>query len=107
MAINTITGNTLLTSGSFTPERVATTGANINLQSIGLGTIDGVQLIAGDRVLVKDQSDATTNGIYAAQTGPWTRTNDAQTNQQFFSGMAVTVALGAVNAGLTYICTTT
>jgi hypothetical protein len=107
MSINTITGNTLLTSGSFPPARAATTGANVNLTAGGLLTIDGVALAAGDRVLVKDQTDATQNGIYAASTGPWVRTSDAAGNQNFFSGMAVTVALGAVNAGLTYICTTT
>ena len=73
----------------------------------GLLVVDGVQLVAGDRVLVKDEASAVNNGIYAASTGPWTRTNDAAGNQQFFSGMAVTVGLGAVNAGLTYICTTT
>src|SRR5262249_10593732 len=69
--------------------------------------VDGLQLVAGDRVLCKDETSAVNNGIYAASTGPWTRTSDATTNTQFFSGMAVTVALGAVNAGLTYICTCT
>jgi phage-related tail fiber protein len=105
MAINTILGNTVISSGSFPPARAATTGANITLS--GLQTVDGITLVAGDRVLVKDQTDATTNGIYAATTGPWTRTTDAQSNTQFFSGMAVTVALGAVNGGQTFLCTTT
>ena len=107
MSINSITGNTLLTSGSFPPVRAATTGSNINLVTGGLVAIDGVTLIAGDRVLVKDQSDSTQNGIYAASTGIWVRTTDATTNTQFFSGMAVTVALGNVNAGQSFICTTT
>jgi hypothetical protein len=60
------------------PVRVATTGANITLS--GLQTIDGVALAAGNRVLVKDQTDAITNGIYAANTGPWVRTSDAAGN---------------------------
>src|SRR5215470_8902136 len=107
MSINSITGNTLLTCGSFPPVRAATTGSNINLVTGGLFAIDGVTLIAGDRVLVKDQSDSTQNGIYAASTGTWVRTTDATTNTQFFSGMAVTVALGNVNAGQRFICTTT
>ncbi len=105
MPINSIAGNTLLISGSFPPVRVATTGGNLNLAAGGLLLIDGVQLVAGDRVLVKDQADATQNGIYAANSGPWVRTTDASANTQFFSGMAVTVALGAVNAGQTFICT--
>src|SRR6266852_5046337 len=107
MAINSITGNTLLTSGSFPPVRAASTGSPLTPTTGGLLVVDGVQLIAGDRVLCKDESSAINNGIYAASTGPWTRTSDAAGNQNFFSGMAVTVALGAVNAGLTYICTTT
>lgn len=105
MAINTQNGNTLLTTGFFPPVRAATTGTNITLS--GLQTIDGIALNAGDRVLVKDQTDATTNGIYAASTGNWVRTVDAQSNTQFFDGMAVLVAQGAVNAGDAYICTCT
>jgi hypothetical protein len=105
MAINTITGNTLLTSGSFPPVRAASTGAPLNPAAGGLLVVDGVALVAGDRVLVKDEASPVNNGIYAASTGPWTRTTEATRNTQFFSGMAVTVALGAVNAGQTFICT--
>jgi len=43
--------------------RAATT-ANITLS--GAQTIDGVSVVAGDRVLVKDQSTASQNGIYVA-----------------------------------------
>jgi hypothetical protein len=105
VTINSITGNTLLTSGSFPPVRAASTGAPLNPAAGGLLVVDGVQLVAGDRVLVKDEASQVNNGIYAASTGPWTRTTDATGNTQFFSGMAVTVALGAVNAGQTFICT--
>jgi len=105
MAINSITGNTLLTAGSFPPVRAASTGAPLNPAAGGLFVVDGVQLAAGDRVLAKDEANSVNNGIYAASTGPWVRTTDATGNTQFFSGMAVTVALGAVNAGQTFICT--
>lgn len=77
------------------PVRVATTGANITLS--GLQTLDGVALAAGDRVLVKDQTDATTNGLYNAATGPWTRTIDAANNSQWAQGTAVFVNGGTVN----------
>jgi phage-related tail fiber protein len=63
------------------PVRAATTGSNVTLSA--LQTVDGVTLAVGDRVLVKDQSDATTNGLYNAATGPWTRTIDAANNSQF------------------------
>jgi hypothetical protein len=105
MALNFITGNTMLISGSFPPVRAASTGAPLNPATGGLLVVDGVHLAAGDRVLAKDEASAVNNGIYAASTGPWTRTTDATGNTQFFSGMAVTVALGAVNAGQTFICT--
>lgn len=56
------------------PVRVATT-ANITLS--GLQTIDGVTLIAGDRILVKNQTTATQNGIYVVASGSWSRATDA------------------------------
>jgi hypothetical protein len=50
------------------PCLVATTGANVMLA--GVQAIDGVTVgNNSERVLVKDQSDQTTNGIYIAQTG--------------------------------------
>jgi len=86
------------------PVRAATTGSGITLS--GLQTIDGVALAAGDRVLVKDQADATTNGIYNAQTSTWTRTIDANNNSQFAQGLMVAVAGGAVNANGLFRLTT-
>jgi hypothetical protein len=40
MAINSITGNTLLTSGSFPPVRAASTGSPLNPAAGGLNTFD-------------------------------------------------------------------
>jgi hypothetical protein len=53
----------------------ATTGL-INLATIGLGIIDGVQTTTGMRILVKNQTSGATNGIYSASTGTWGRTAD-------------------------------
>src|SRR5258708_8756020 len=86
------------------PVRVATTGSGIALS--GLQTIDGVALSVGDRVLVKDQTDATTNGIYNAQTSTWTRTIEANNNSQSAQGLMVAVAGGAVNANGLFRLTT-
>jgi phage-related tail fiber protein len=86
------------------PVRAATTGANITLS--GLQTIDGVALAAGDRVLVKDQTDATTNGLYNAATGPWTRTIDANNNSQWAQGLQIFVAQGGANANTVFELTT-
>jgi phage-related tail fiber protein len=85
------------------PVRVATTGSNIALS--GLQTIDGVALAAGDRVLVKDQTDATTNGLYNASTGNWTRTIDANNNSQWAQGVMVLIVQGTANQFTHWIMT--
>ena len=86
------------------PVRAATTGSNISLS--GLQTIDGVTLASGDRVLVKDQADQTTNGIYNAQTGNWQRSVDAQNNSQWAQGLIVLATQGTVNANAAFAVTT-
>jgi hypothetical protein len=53
--------------------RAATT-ANITLSNTQ--TVDGVALSAGDRVLVKNQSTGSQNGIYVVASGAWTRATD-------------------------------
>ena len=59
--------------------RVATTAAiNISSDLIDGDTIDGVTLVTGDRVLVKNQGTATENGIYVAvASGAASRSSDA------------------------------
>lgn len=80
--------------------RVATTGSNVAL--VGLQTIDGVVLRTGDRVLVKDQADATTNGIYIAGPIQWPRAIDANSNSLLAVGMTVVAAQGTINAGVVF-----
>ncbi len=60
----------------------ATTG-NITLS--GGQTIDGYAVTAGDRVLVKDQTNPAENGIYVADTGTWARSDDADTWDKLIS----------------------
>ena len=83
--------------------RVATT-ANITLS--GTQTIDGVAVVAGDRVLVKDQSTASQNGIYVVAAGSWSRSTDADTSAEVTAGMFTFVAEGATNADSGWILTT-
>ncbi|OEI82472.1 hypothetical protein GRI33_00990 [Brucella sp. BO3] len=78
------------------PARVATT-ANIQLSDLQI--IDGVALNDGDRVLVKDQTDARYNGIYVAQTGIWRRARDFASNRDIRKGTRVVVTDGSENAG--------
>jgi hypothetical protein len=53
---------------------VAATTANITLSAPQ--TIDGVAVVAGDRVLVKNQTLSQNNGIYLVAAGTWTRSLD-------------------------------
>lgn len=78
---------------------VIATTANIILS--GLQTIDGVLTIAGDRILVKDQSTQSQNGIYISAVGSWTRSNDANTGLELVGAM-VSVDSGTVNFGTTW-----
>jgi hypothetical protein len=70
--------------------RLATTG---NHGLSGLAAIDGVTPAAGDKVLAKDQTTQTQNGIYTAASGAWTRDSDASLIQ----GLPVFVKAGTVN----------
>ncbi len=86
-----------------TPCRVATT-ANITLS--GTQTIDGVSVIANDRVLVKDQSTGSQNGIYVCSAGAWSRATDADTSAKMRSGVSVQIEEGTVNADTNWVLTT-
>jgi phage-related tail fiber protein len=83
--------------------RVATTG-NITLS--GIQTIDGITLVAGDRVLVKNQSTASQNGIYVVASGAWTRAGDFDTSQKVTPGAFAFVEEGTVNADSGWVLTT-
>ena len=84
------------------------TTANVNLTN-GLeagDTIDGVTLVAGDRVLVKDQSDATENGLYlAVSSGAASRDPEHDTIAELSGGMVV-VNQGSANDNKIFLCTT-
>ena len=86
--------------------RVATT-ANITIASdLNVGdTIDGVTLADGDRVLVKDQSTASENGIYIAGSSP-VRAADANTSAEVTSGMFCFVEEGTVGGDNGFVLTT-
>ena len=79
--------------------KVATT-ANIGTFS-GLQTIDGYAVQAGDRILVKNQTTASTNGVYVAASGAWARSGDSITY-----GTYVFVTGGTANLNSGWIVTT-
>ena len=83
--------------------RVATTG-NITIASdLNVGdSIDGVTLADGDRVLVKDQSTASQNGIYTAGASP-ARATDADADAEVTAGLFVFVEEGTANSDNGYV----
>ena len=86
--------------------RVATT-ANITIATaLNVGdTIDGVTLADGDRVLVKNQTTGSENGIYTAGTTP-ARATDANISAEVTSGMFCFVEEGTVGGDNGFVLTT-
>jgi hypothetical protein len=81
---------------------VATT-ANITLS--GTQTIDGIAVTAGQRVLVKDQTTTSQNGIYIVSASAWSRSTDADTAAELNSGVFFFVEKGTVNADNGFVMT--
>lgn len=86
-----------VTNGAKKPCIVATT-ANITLS--GTQTIDAIAVVANDRVLVKDQTDGTENGVYIVAGGTWTRAPEWDTSADLASGVLVPVGAGTAGTGL-------
>ncbi|RMH12562.1 MAG: hypothetical protein D6698_15180 [Gammaproteobacteria bacterium] len=80
--------------------RVATTAAGVLATDFAAGSVvDGVTLAAGDRILIKDQANATENGIYVVQaSGAPTRATDADNAGDLSGGSFVFVEEGSTNA---------
>ncbi|MCO8313257.1 phage tail-collar fiber domain-containing protein [Pseudomonas mandelii] len=74
--------------------RVAAT-ANVVLN--GAQQIDGVAVVAGDRVLLPNQTLAKDNGLWVVANGDWVRASDANINAKVTPGLTVMVEEGAVN----------
>lgn len=72
----------------------------------GTQTIDGVALVAGDRVLVNGQAAGATNGIYVVAAGAWARSSDAASSASVTAGLSVMVTEGASYADSQWRLTT-
>ncbi len=71
--------------------RAAST-ANLNLN--GLQTIDGINVLDGDRVLVKNQNLEAANGIYVVSSTAWVRASDADSSNKVQPGMLIHIESG-------------
>lgn len=83
--------------------KAATTG-NITLS--GTQTVDGVSLSVGDRVLVKNQTTGSENGIYVVASGSWSRAADADADSEVTAGLFTFVSEGTVNGDAGFSLTT-
>ena len=81
---------------------VAATTVDITLS--GAQTIDGISVVAADRVLVKNQTLSQNNGLYLCASGAWTRTTDMNTWAQV-PGAYVFVEQGTLYADTGWVCT--
>ena len=91
--------------------RVVST-SNVNLSGGAPTSVDGVTLVANDRVLVTGQSTGSQNGIYRVKTlgtgsnGTWVRSKDADTNDDVTAGIVIMVTEGSSNADKQFKLTT-
>jgi len=83
---------------------IAATTANITLS--GTQTIDGISVVAGNRVLVKNQSTAHENGIYVVASSTWARAADANVSAEVTPGMFTFVEQGTTNGDSGWVLTT-
>lgn len=88
--------------------RVATTVNGTLASAFANGqTVDGVTLVTGDRILLKNQTAGAENGIYTvAASGAPTRATDADTSTEVTAGMTVAVEEGTTNTDSVWILTT-
>ena len=87
---------TLFPTSNFKKSVKVATTANITLS--GVQTIDGISVVVGDRILVKDQTTASQNGIYIVNASTWTRSVAADGANEIDSAV-VGVDQGTTNGG--------
>jgi hypothetical protein len=86
-------------------------GATITVSDASIGSIDGMVVALGDRILVKNQTNQIHNGIYVATTvggGNYTltRATDGDESLELKSGTTIIVRSGVENGKRSLICTT-
>jgi len=85
------------------PKAACKCATTTNITLSGLQTIDGYTTLAGDRVLVKNQSSSQYNGIYNASASAWTRATDMDVWSEVPG--AYTVILNGGQADTGWVCT--
>lgn len=110
-ALDALEGGTTSSVVTIHPVRGASTGNIADLAACST-TFDGLTLVAGNRILLKDQSSGGQNGIYVvgtvgAGTAPLTRATDFDAGTEVKPGTLVSVAAGTANASTYWSLTNT
>jgi hypothetical protein len=101
----------LVANPTTTPVRAASTG-NIASLAAASTTFDGITLVEGDLVLLKDQSTGSQNGVYEvgvvnSGSAPLTRADGFTTAAGYKAGTALYIQEGTVNARTSWTLITT
>lgn len=80
--------------------------ASTNIVLNGAQQIDGVAVIAGDRVLLTNQTLAKDNGLWVVANGDWVRATDANISAKVTPGLTVMVEEGVANGDSLWHLTT-
>jgi hypothetical protein len=89
--------------------RLATTTNIATLYGGAPLTVDGTEVLAGDRILVKNQSTSSANGIYSVEfagtgsDGRWVRATDFNENTEIFPGAVTKVITGIASENKDYL----
>lgn len=67
------------------------TATSTNITLSGLSAVNGYTPVAGDRILVKNQTTQADNGIYSASSGSWTRTTDFDSWDEVYTSAVYTM----------------
>jgi phage-related tail fiber protein len=80
--------------------------ATTNVVLNGAQQIDGVAVVAGDRVLLPSQTLAKDNGLWVVANGDWVRATDANSSAKVTPGLTVMVEEGTANGDSLWHLTT-
>lgn len=100
--IQEIVGNTLTSINTWKGSVRAASTANLTLS--GEQTVDGVVLVDGDEILVKNQSTGSQNGIWVVKTDAWVRSQKLDTGGNA-AGVAVFINEGTLSGDTIWVCT--
>ena len=81
------------------PKAACQVGTTANISLTGLQTIDTYTTVSGDRVLVKNQTTSSQNGIYIASASAWTRSTDMDVWSEVPGAYTVLLNGGQANTG--------